>query len=123
VDSVVGRIYTVEIPAQPSANSYESFLLYLEQNNTFVITDVVVSANTDPSCQSVNSATEIFIEAECYVSTTGLVQLENTTDVGGGKNVGYIEQFDSLVYSLDVLQSGNYQLSYRMASPAGSSAG
>ena len=123
VDSVVGRIYTVEIPAQPSANSYESFLLYLEQNNTFVITDVVVSANTDPSCQSVNSATEIFIEAECYVSTTGLVQLETTTDVGGGKNVGYIEQFDSLVYSLDVLQSGNYQLSYRMASPAGSSAG
>jgi hypothetical protein len=51
VDSVVGRIYTVEIPAQSSANSYESFLLYLEQNNTFVITDVVVTANTDPSCQ------------------------------------------------------------------------
>jgi len=123
VDSVVGRTYTVEIPAQPSANSYASFLLYLEQNNTFVITDVVVSAYTDPSCQTINSATEIFIEAECYALTTGLVQLENTTDDGGGKNVGYIEQFDSLIYTLDVLQSGNYQLSYRMASPAGSSAG
>ena len=63
------------------------------------------------------------IEAECYSSTLGEVDLENTTDTGGGQNVGWIDAFDSMIYSIDIPSSGNYRLNYRLASPNGSDLG
>jgi beta-glucanase (GH16 family) len=119
IDSVTPRMYIANIPAQSSVNSYATFLLYLQQNKTFIITDVVVTEAAS-NCQPTISATEIFIEAECYASTTGLVELEDTQDLGGGENVGWIEQYDSMTYAFDVVQAGNYSFKYRMASPAGS---
>jgi beta-glucanase (GH16 family) len=119
IDSVTPRMYIANIPAQSSINSYATFLLYLQQDKTFIITDVVVTEAAS-NCQPTNSATEILIEAECYASTTGLVELEDTQDLGGGENVGWIEQYDSMTYAFDVVQAGNYRFKYRMASPAGS---
>ena len=51
------------------------------------------------------------------------IQLETTTDTGGGQNVYYIDAFDSMTYVVDVPTTSNYLLSYRTASQAGSDPG
>jgi beta-glucanase (GH16 family) len=118
IDSVTEREYTVNIPAQPSSNTYANFLLYLEHNKTFIITDVFVNEYAS-NCQPSTSLTVIFVEAECFSSTSGVVEVENTTDIGGGKNIGWIDQYDGMIYAIDVIEEGNYRLNYRVASPDG----
>jgi beta-glucosidase len=54
------------------------------------------------------------IEAENYLFMNG-VQTENTSDTGGGKNVGYIETGDWLDFSVDVIEDGIYKVEYRVA--------
>ena len=54
------------------------------------------------------------IEAENYVRMNG-IQQEYTTDEGGGLNVGWINNFDFMTYSIDIPQTGTYSLSYRVA--------
>jgi len=54
------------------------------------------------------------VEAENYSSMSG-VQLEQTTDVGGGSNVGWIDQTDWMEYDLIVADSGNYKVDLRVA--------
>ena len=73
------------------------------------------SGSTGP-CQkaSVGSA----IEAENYCQASG-IQTETTSDAGGGKNVGYIDNGDWLTYSINVPAAGTYKVSYRVASQAG----
>lgn len=56
------------------------------------------------------------VEAEHYSAMSG-IQLEATSDSGGGDNVGWIETGDWLSYHVDVGSSGWYQLEYRVASP------
>ena len=59
------------------------------------------------------------IQAESYSSMNG-VQVETTSDTGGGQNVGYIDQGDWMAYSnINFPVSGNYTLEYRVASPNG----
>ncbi len=55
------------------------------------------------------------VEAEDYTTSLG-IQLESTTDVGGGQNVGYIDTGDYLTYTLEVLQAGTYNVDFRYAS-------
>jgi hypothetical protein len=59
------------------------------------------------------------IEAENYTSTnkTG-VFTENTTDEGGGKNVGWINLNDYFNYSINIPIKGNYKVDLRLASTA-----
>jgi endoglucanase len=45
------------------------------------------------------------------------VQTENTSDIGGGKNVGYIENGDWMEYSYNAPSSGTYTVNLRIASP------
>jgi beta-glucanase (GH16 family) len=60
------------------------------------------------------------IQAESYGSMNG-VQLENTTDTGGGQNVAYIDAGDWMAYNnVNFPTSGNYTIEYRVASPSGS---
>lgn len=42
-------------------------------------------------------------------------QLENTQDIGGGKNVGWIENGTLLRYKLNIQESGYYQIAFRVA--------
>ncbi|OON66038.1 carbohydrate-binding protein [Hymenobacter sp. CRA2] len=59
------------------------------------------------------------IQAESYSSMNG-VQLETTTDTGGGQNVGYIDAGDWMAYSsINFPTSGAYTIEYRVASPSG----
>lgn len=55
------------------------------------------------------------IEAENYSRMQG-VQTENTTDSGGGLNVGWIDTNDWMQYDVNVKQEGTYQLALRIAS-------
>ena len=54
------------------------------------------------------------IEAENYSSQEGL-QTENTSDTGGGKNLGYTDVGDYAEYKIFVSKDGNYQLDIRSA--------
>lgn len=61
------------------------------------------------------------LQAEDYSQQQG-TQLENTTDTGGGKNVGYIDAGDWLSYSgtpVNIPSSGSYVIEYRVASESG----
>lgn len=63
----------------------------------------------------------ITLQAEDYTSMFG-IQTENTTDVGGGKNVGYIHTGDWMSYSgkaINIPVTGNYKVTYRVASSGG----
>jgi hypothetical protein len=59
------------------------------------------------------------IQAESYSSMSG-VQLETTTDTGGGQNVGYIDANDWMAYpAVNIPSSGTYTIQYRVASANG----
>jgi len=58
------------------------------------------------------------IQAEFYTTMSG-IQLQDTLDEGGGKNVGWIDDGDFLTYQLRVLEAGTYRVTYRVASENG----
>jgi hypothetical protein len=60
------------------------------------------------------------IEAENYSAMSG-IEIENTSDVGGGQNIGFVDVGDWLEYELDVTEAGTYEIQYRLASLPGSS--
>lgn len=61
----------------------------------------------------------LFIEAEDYDQMQG-VEVEATTDDGGGYNVGYIDATDWLVYAgITIPESGYYTIKFRLACPDG----
>lgn len=55
------------------------------------------------------------IEAEQFSNQSG-IQVEPTSDSGGGDNIGYIENGDVAEYKVNVAQAGKYKLSFRVAS-------
>lgn len=70
-----------------------------------------------PSCPTVTLPA--LIQAESFCNMSG-VQLETTSDIDGGQNVGYIDSGDWMSYSVDVPTAGTYKVSYRVASVVGS---
>ena len=81
------------------------------------------SSSSSKASSSSSSSSPVFtklIEAESYTAMNG-VQLEATTDTGGGQNVGWIDANDWLAYAnITLPTSGNYKVEYRVASPSGS---
>ncbi|MGD8174925.1 carbohydrate-binding protein [Marinimicrobium sp. ARAG 43.8] len=59
------------------------------------------------------------LRAEFYTDMSG-IQLETTSDTGGGQNIGYIDAGDWLDYRVSVPAAGQYTIRYRVASEAGS---
>jgi beta-glucanase (GH16 family) len=58
------------------------------------------------------------VQAEAYSTMLG-VQLEATTDAGGGQNVGWIDTGDWMAYnSINIPTTGQYTVEYRVASGA-----
>lgn len=54
------------------------------------------------------------LEAENYLVQSG-VQRESTSDVGGGDNLGYIDDKDWMEYLVYIKEDGKYQLNFRAA--------
>lgn len=81
-----------------------------------------ISASACGAASSSSSSTATFtrlIQAEAYTSMSG-VQLENTTDVGGGQNVGWIDAGDWMAHAaINFPVSGSYRVEYRVASVSG----
>lgn len=61
---------------------------------------------------------QIFNEAEDFVEMNG-VQTENTSDLGKGQNVGWIDDGDWMEYDINIPVEGNYIISVRVASEIG----
>src|SRR5215217_7449078 len=78
--------------------------------------EVVSSTTTTPPPPNPTPGTSSKIEAESYISMSG-VQTEYTQDAGGGLNVGWIEQGDWMDYSVTVASSGTYTVNLRVATP------
>lgn len=58
------------------------------------------------------------MEAEHYAHMWG-VQVEDSEDLGGGHSVGYIDDRDWMSFPVFVPATGDYKISYRVASKAG----
>ncbi|MCF8362827.1 MAG: carbohydrate-binding protein [Prolixibacteraceae bacterium] len=54
------------------------------------------------------------IQAEDFFENNGL-ELEDSQDTGGGKNTGYANPGDYLVYNVEVNKTSTYKLNYRVA--------
>ena len=124
VNGATESIYSIAIPSQGN-NTFSSFILYLDDREVpVVINNVQIIANSNQSgCDSSPQSNGVIkVEAECFSTQDG-VQVETTTDTGGGQNVGYVDAFDSMTYVVDVPSTSNYLLSYRIASQAGSDPG
>ncbi len=61
------------------------------------------------------------VEAEDFFFQSG-VQLESTSDVGGGQNVGFLDVGDYMDYHIDVAHDGIYRIDYRTASESSAGA-
>ncbi len=84
----------------------------------YVVT--AVDTSDDESAQSdevsvIPGAVSIKVEAESYVEMSG-IQTENTSDIGGGQNLGFIDSGDWADYTIDLPVSGVYRISFRVAS-------
>ena len=116
----------------PSPNNVRNFILTLNQNMTFLDEMKVSYSGTtlkakdgtsvDPFTQELveNTLPTVHvipgkIEAEAYSSMDG-ISLENTSDVGGGQNIGYLDGGDYLLYDIKVLNNATYSIDYRHAS-------
>jgi CxxC motif-containing protein (DUF1111 family)/predicted lipoprotein with Yx(FWY)xxD motif len=66
---------------------------------------------------------ELKVIASSYSDVVGTVQKEDTSDSGGGQNVGYIDANDTLIYNLNIPTAGEYNIHYRVASQGGSNPG
>lgn len=58
------------------------------------------------------------IQAEDFDRQSG-IQTEGTSDNGGGLNIGYIENNDYVEYDVNVSNTGNYRVDFRLASATG----
>ena len=58
------------------------------------------------------------IQAESFDFQSG-IELENSTDVGGGQNIAYLDSGDYLEYEVNVTAAGTYQVDYRTAAEFG----
>ncbi|MEL6191742.1 MAG: carbohydrate-binding protein, partial [Bacteroidota bacterium] len=74
----------------------------------------VFSARTVENRQPTVNLVSERVEAEDYFFQQG-VQLETTTDVGGGQNIGFLDPGDYLDYYVEVDQAGLYDVAYRTA--------
>ena len=55
------------------------------------------------------------LQAENFDRQSG-IQTEDTTDIGGGENIGFIENNDYVEYDVNVTRAGTYSLRMRLAS-------
>lgn len=87
------------------------------KKNIFTSSALFASSVTLVFMASSIQAETFTVQAESYSSSQG-VQLEPTSDVGGGENVGYIQQGDQLTYNINASMTGTYALDLRVAAVA-----
>ncbi|HOY23429.1 MAG TPA: carbohydrate-binding protein [Cellvibrio sp.] len=87
-------------------------------SNSSVAVSSSSSSSVSSSSSSVNVNFEWLIQAENFAATSG-VNVIDTTDVGGGKNVDGVAAGNWMAFTgLNIPTSGVYQIEYRVASPS-----
>jgi endoglucanase len=111
----------------PPANAYTGMINFAKNNiangsagiqyhQDFYDAVKYVGITLPPSCATASYKSIGKIEAESYCEMTG-IQTENTSDTGGGLNVGYLDVGDWMDYRINVPSAGTYTVTYRVASP------
>ncbi|MGJ8693578.1 MAG: glycosyl hydrolase family 8 [Thalassotalea sp.] len=123
--SFSGTTRTTQTITFTLTNSASELTFILEsdngQNDTLMDWFKVFSGNgsTEPgdggTTPSVSLEIPGVLQAEDYASENG-TQTENTSDIGGGLNVGYIQNGDYLTFNINVAQAGVYTVEARVAS-------
>lgn len=110
------RVYLVTVDDTFTSND---FILISHTGSSASATDgVVLSTFNREDVQNrvvISHAVPGRVQAEDYFSQVG-VQLENTSDAGGGQNVGFLDNGDYMDYNITVAQAGTYSVTYRTAS-------
>lgn len=120
------------VQLKPSPNNSRSFLVEVGQAMTFLdeikisysgtslkaVDGTLVQTFTLELVENLLPTVQVIpgkIEAEAYTSMQG-ISVENTSDLGGGQNIGYLDQGDFIIYDVKVLNSNSYEVLYRHAS-------
>tara|TARA_E500000178_G_scaffold330913_1_gene363248 strand:+ start:7155 stop:10604 length:3450 start_codon:yes stop_codon:yes gene_type:complete len=109
--TVLNRYDTVYNPLFP-------FGFGLTYSDIDMLGELVTDGELDSQATASFSAPGL-IEAENYTNMYG-VQVEITSDISGGSNVGFMDPGDWVEYRIDVVKEGNYKIEYRLASLGGS---
>lgn len=110
-----------EIP-QKVASLRAAGTSYVQNINGNSTSSTPASSRPSSSSRASSSAASFtrLIQAEAYTAMSG-VQLEATSDTGGGQNVGWIDVGDWMAHAnINFPSSGTYKVEYRVASPSGS---
>jgi hypothetical protein len=99
-----------------SAGSYTFRLTITDNSGATAFDDVNVTVNSAPT-----PTFKLRIEAESYTNTTAPVTTSATNDVGGGLQVGALDNGDVLNYTVDVPYSGTYTVNFRVGATKGGS--
>lgn len=92
---------------------------YIPTVSTYFWEPISASACGGSSSSSSSGAFTRLIQAETYSAMNG-VQLENTTDIDGGQNVGWIDANDWMAFAnINFPVNGAYKVEYRVASVSG----
>lgn len=127
-DDVMVAYYEIYVDSvldgSTSLNAYEAYDLEPNTSYRFDVVAVDFAGNrslvetVNVSTEDVASILDGIVQAEDYNNQVG-VFVEETEDVGGGQNVGWIDTNDYMEYTLVVTESGNYTITYRVASESG----
>jgi hypothetical protein len=113
---------TLEITPEQSLGAFYLIPDFFSMDNDLTAADDVttpsnplVSLPTNPPINPPASATTITVQAESYLNMQG-VKIEDTTDEGSGKNVGYIDSGDWMSYpEVTIPSTGVYMVEYQVS--------
>ncbi|MGL1886739.1 MAG: DUF5010 C-terminal domain-containing protein [Reichenbachiella sp.] len=79
-------------------------------NSSALTAPVLVTTDQEPQ------QTELLVQVEDYTAKHSSIQTENTEDVGGGKNIGWIEAGRWVEFENQTLDPGTWKMEVRIAS-------
>jgi hypothetical protein len=96
---------------QSQLNTAFDHFVALRLNDAVAVMNAVDGQQPPPSTIAIPGT----LQAESYSAMNG-IQTENTTDGGGGQNVGWIDANDWMDYNVNITTAGTYNISFRVAS-------
>jgi hypothetical protein len=91
------------------AGTYVFRLTVTDNGGATATSDVTITVNPAPSTGPTTR-----IQAENYSAMSG-IQVEGTSDVGGGQNIGWQDTGDWMDYAVNVSSAGTYTVNFRVA--------